>query len=64
MEDIYMDKLIIKPKEDPYVYMRIRITKELQEKYTMLATRTNHSRNELVSMALQFALDHMEIQDD
>lgn len=58
-----MDKLIIKPKEDPYVYMTIRITKELQEKYTMLASQTNHSRNELVSFTLEFALDHMEIQE-
>ena len=59
-----MEKLIIKPKEDPYVYMTIRVTKDLQEKYTMLAAKTNYSRNELVSMALQFALDHMEIQDE
>jgi len=43
--------------------MTIRIDRELQEKYNKLAAKTNHSRNELICMALQYALDNMEIQD-
>ncbi len=58
-----MEKLIITPKEDRAVTMTIRIDRSLQEKYNELSAKTNRSRNELISMALQFALDHMEIKD-
>lgn len=56
-----MDKLVITPKEDKSVTMTIRIDRTLQEKYNDLSVKTNRSRNELISLALQFALDHMEI---
>ena len=58
-----MEKFIITPKEDKSITMTIRIDKALQEKYNELSARTNRSRNELICMALQFALDHMEIQE-
>ena len=57
-----MKKFIITPKEDQYVTMTIRIEKRIQEAYNELAGKTNRSRNELIGMALQFALDHMEIK--
>lgn len=43
--------------------MTIRIDRELQEEYSDLAAKTNRSRNELISMALRYALDNMELQD-
>lgn len=58
-----MDKFVITPKEDKAVTMTIRIDRTLQEKYNELSARTNRSRNELISMALQFALEHMELRD-
>ena len=58
-----MEKFIAVPKEDKAVTMTIRIDRTLQEKYNELATKTNRSRNELIGMALQYALDNMEIQD-
>lgn len=58
-----MDKFIITPKEDKTVTMTIRIDKALQEEYNKLSTKTNRSRNELISMALQYALNHMELKD-
>ncbi len=58
-----MNKFIVTPKEDKAVTMTIRIDRTLQEKYNELAARTNHSRNELIGMALQYALDNMEIQE-
>lgn len=58
-----MDKFIVVPKEDKAVTMTIRIDRALQEKYNQLSSRTNRSRNELIGMALQYALDHMEIKD-
>lgn len=59
-----MDKFVITPKEDKTVIMTIRIDRTLQEAYTALASRTNRSRNELICMALQYALDHMELKSD
>jgi len=58
-----MEKFVIIPKEDKGVTMTIRIDRALQEKYNELSARTNRSRNELICMALQYALDNMEIQD-
>lgn len=57
-----MEKLVITPKEDKAVTMTIRIDRTIQEKYNELSIKTNRSRNELIGMALQFALDHMEIK--
>lgn len=59
-----MNKFVITPKEDKSVTMTIRIDVALQEEYNKLAARTNRSRNELISMALQYALDNMEVQGD
>ena len=58
-----MEKFIIIPKEDKNVTMTIRIDRTLQESYNELSARTKRSRNELIGMALQFALDHMEIKE-
>lgn len=58
-----MEKFIIIPKEDKAVTMTIRIDRTIQEKYNELSAKTNRSRNELINMALQFALDHMEIRE-
>lgn len=58
-----MEKFIVVPKEDKVVTMTIRIGKSIQEQYNELSAKTNRSRNELIGMALQFALDHMEIKE-
>ena len=54
-------KFIVRPKnDDEKVIMNIRIEKELQEKYDDLAGKSNRSRNELVCMALRYALENLE----
>ena len=58
-----MGKFVITPKEDTSVTMTIRINRSLQEKYNELSAKTNRSRNELIGIALQFALDHMEVHE-
>ena len=58
-----MSKLFIMPKEDKTVTMTIRIDRSLQEAYNELSNRTNRSRNELIGLALRFALENMEVQD-
>ena len=35
-----------------------------RQEYNDLAAKTNRSRNELINMALQYALDHMELKDE
>ena len=59
-----MDKFVVTPKEDKSVTMTIRIDRSLQERYNELSAKTNRSRNELISMALQYALDNMELKED
>ena len=58
------DKFVITPKEDKTVTMTIRIDRSLQEAYNSLSAKTNRSRNELISMALHYALEHMELRTE
>ena len=62
MED---KKLIIKPKtakgEDGYKVFSIRVKEEIVCSIDDISNRTNRSRNELISMMLQFAIDHCVI---
>lgn len=58
-----MERFVITPKEDKTITMTIRIDRVLQEEYNNLSDKTNRSRNELICMALQYALDHMELKD-
>lgn len=62
--DCIMDKFVVTPKEDKTVTMTIRIDRSLQEEYNDLSVKTNRSRNELISMALRYALNNMELKDE
>ena len=59
-----MNKFVVIPKEDKSVTMTIRIDRSLQEKYNRLSNSTNRSRNELISMALQYDLENMEVKEE
>lgn len=56
-------KFVIRPKADKSITMTICIDSQLQERYNELTRLTNRSRNELISMALQYALDNMKIEE-
>lgn len=62
--DCNMSKFVITPKDDKTITMTIRIDRALQEEYNELAIKTNRSRNELIGMALRYALDNMELKDE
>ena len=66
-KNTHLEKFIVTPKEykkdDRYVTMTIRIERTLQEAYDDLSTKTNRSRNELMGMALRYAIDNMELKD-
>lgn len=52
-------------KTDESVTISIRMTRDLQDGYDQLASKSNRSRNELICMALKCALDNLEfIPDD
>jgi len=59
------NKLIIAPKsesrEEKTVTMTIRIDRELQEKFEELSAKTNRSRNELINIALNYAVERIEL---
>lgn len=50
------DDFIITPKEDKSVTITIRIDKALQEKFDHLSKISNRSRNELINLALEYAM--------
>ena len=56
------NKLVITPKDDRYVTMTIRTEKRIQEEYNKLSARTNRSRNELINILLDYAIDNCEVK--
>jgi predicted transcriptional regulator len=50
--------------EDKSIILTLRIDKKLKEEYDAWATRTNRSRNELMCMALAYALQNIELTDE
>lgn len=59
------EKFIIRPKrnikkEDNSINMSIRLDKSLQAEFDKLASKSNYSRNELMCMALKYALDNLK----
>ena len=63
-EEIRIRKKVAKRGDDGYKIVSVRMKDELIEKLDRLSSDTNRSRNELISMALQYALDNMEIKND
>lgn len=65
------DKFVVTPKrndrkEDKSIVMTLRMDRELQKRFDVLAAKSDRSRNELMCMALRYALEHLEFipQDD
>lgn len=59
------DKFVVKrkntdKKEDKSIVMTLRLDRGLQEEYDKLSARSGRSRNELMCMALKYALEHLE----
>ena len=61
------ENLIIYPKrpkgEDGYKIFSIRIKDELADRLNQISAQTGHSRNELIGMLLEYALEHCTILD-
>lgn len=59
-----MDRFIITPKNDGTVTVTIRIPKALNLSLEALAAESNRSRNELINMALRYALENAQFRND
>ena len=55
------ERLKITKRTQPVMFS-IRVDKTIVDYYEKLAVQTNRSRNELISMALEFAMDKIEIK--
>lgn len=58
-----MDEAINISKRTQSVMFSIRVDKSILDYYDDLAAKTNRSRNELISIALEFAKDKFNITD-
>jgi predicted transcriptional regulator len=58
------DNFIITPKTDKSVTMTIRINQTVQQKFDKLSKQSNRSRNELINMALEYALKNVTFVED
>ncbi len=61
------DKLIIKAKKvrgnDGHKTFSIRIKEELVESIDSISAQTGHSRNELIGIFLEYAINHCKIEN-
>ena len=61
------DKLIIKPKKmrgnDGHKTFSIRIKEELVESIDSISSQTGHSRNELIGIFLEYAINNCKIEN-
>ena len=61
------EKLIINPKppkgEDGHRTFSIRVNNELAEQLDILAAESGHSRNEIITMFIEYGLRNYEISE-
>lgn len=63
------DKFVVQPKkvdkkEIKSSVVTLRMDEELQEAFDQLAAKSNRSRNEVMCMALRYALENLEFLPD
>ena len=60
------DNLVIKPKrpkgEDGYKIFSIRLREDVVARIDGISTQTGHSRNELISIFIEYALDRCVVE--
>ena len=57
-------QLVIRPKgEDGYKVFSIRVRDDIVQQLDEIAAKTNRSRNELIGIFLEFALENCEVTE-
>ena len=54
------EKFVVTPRKEPSITITLRVQPELNEELEELARQSGRSRNELINMALRFAMDNLE----
>ena len=62
-EEIRIRKKVAKRGDDGYKIVSVRMKDELIEKLDKLSTDTNRSRNELINLLLDAAVDIVKIEE-
>ena len=62
-KEINITKKVKKRGDDGYKVVSVRMPEELIERLEELATDTNRSRNELINILLESAVDLVRIED-
>ena len=65
MEDAFIitPKKVGGQKESKSVLLSLRIDRELKDQFDVLVDKSKRSRNEVICMALKYALEHLEFID-
>ena len=63
-KEIKITKKMPRRGDDGYKIVSVRMKEEMLERLDRLAAQTNRSRNELINLALRYALNHMEVKDN
>lgn len=56
-------KLKITRKDDDYNTFSIRLKNDIVKKLDEIASKTNRSRNDIINICLNFALDNIEFEE-
>ena len=62
-EEIKITKKTVRKGDDGYKIVSVRMKKEMLEKLEVLAARTNRSRNELINLLLESAINIVKIEE-
>lgn len=62
-EEIKIRKKVAKRGDDGYKIVSVRMKDELIEKLDRLSTDTNRSRNELINILLEAAVDIVKVEE-
>ena len=62
-EEIRIRKKVAKRGDDGYIIVSVRMKDELIEKLDRLSTDTNRSRNELINILLEAAVDIVKVEE-
>ena len=63
VEEIRIRKKVAKRGDDGYKIVSVRMKDELIEKLDRLSTDTNRSRNELINILLEAAVDIVKVEE-
>ena len=62
-KEITIKKKITRKGDDGYKIVSVRMKEEMIDKLDVLSVKTNRSRNELINLLLESAIDIVKVED-